>query len=187
MSIDVSELVDSLKVRLNQIESSRGLPPGCGVNQDRCFVTVHNRICELITANAEILDADCAGDRTEHQFTDDLDAERIVAQEGCFRYPPQEYAGSFVLLDGLDFIDSIEEAMAGLAHHSEIFARIILENQRQLNAVLGIALEGLRSRPFFRPGPNPSRPRGSSGGCGHGSPPAVGRLLLTPFRFGWPG
>jgi hypothetical protein len=41
------------------------------------------------------------------------------------------------------FIQGIEEPMAGLAHHSKFAAGIIIENDRELNVILEILLDGL--------------------------------------------
>ena len=67
----------------------------------------------------------------------DLDAEAVVAQKDIADAGDQDARRSC----GFDLLDAKEEAVAGLAQHTQIFAGIVIEHDGKMNLALVILLD----------------------------------------------
>src|SRR6185369_5219682 len=116
------------------------LPMRKSINEDGGFVAVLQGIGEVETANPEVDNADRLGEGALHQAADNFDTKSVIAEEDVSDSGDEDFllngprdcgrlrGGERGIEEGFEFRRCEEEAVARLAHHSEIASGVVLEN-----------------------------------------------------------
>src|SRR5277367_3963538 len=140
--------IQILQIRFDDEEGAGLAFTGISVHEDGGLVAVHQCVCEIKTADAEVRHANALRERAAGEFAGDCDSETIVTEKNVADSGDEDALGSdggrFLLVfgEGFHFSGREEKPVAGLAHQADVPAGIFVYHDANVQLALVILFDG---------------------------------------------
>src|SRR5271155_388709 len=146
--------IQILQIRFDDEEGAGLAFTGIRVHKDGGLVAVHQCVCEIKTADAEVRHTDALRERAAGEFAGDCDSETIVTEKNVADsgdQDPLRFDGMRFLVffgEGFHFRGREEKTVAGLAHQADVSAGIFVHDDADVQLALVILFDGFNGGDF---------------------------------------
>jgi hypothetical protein len=144
---------ESREVKSDNIQSARIVVTRARIDENRCLRSVHKRICEVQSADAEINNSHTIQGNTLRQTLREFHAKSIITQKnisnaGYENHGSRHVPGSdgLVRTERLNLFGKKEKTMPRLAHHSNVTSGIIVGHDADVKLPFVILFDRFNDR-----------------------------------------